>query len=129
MLNQSTQTKVTGTVQKTIVMDSALKFATSVRIGNAGVVADGDGKKIIKAGMPLTGDLLARDTAFVVAATTTGVSNAVAICQSDIDVTSGTMNGSVIVFGFIDESKLDAAVVTALDAPARAALKQITFLK
>lgn len=129
MLNQSTQTSVTGVTQKTIVFDSQLKFATSVILANTGLVADSDGKKIIKAGTPLTGSLLARGTAFTVAATTEGVSNAVGICQNDVDVTAGNANGSIIIFGFIDEAKLDAAVVTALDAPARAALKLITFLK
>ncbi len=40
-------------------------LAVSAVVGNTGVVADSEGKKILKAGQPMYGDFTARGTAFV----------------------------------------------------------------
>ena len=89
-------------------------------------------KKIVKAGTPLKGSLLNRDEAFTVGAKDDAV---VGIAEHDVDVTAGTANGGIIVFGFIDESKLDTDVVTLLDTAntdttkLRDKLTKITFCK
>lgn len=133
MLNQSGIEKVTGMTKKSIIIDNKLMFATSCVIANAGVTAGGDGKKIVKAGTPLKGSLKARNTAFTVAKKDdTGI---VGILETDVDVTKGNANGACIVFGFIDESKLDSSVVTLLDTTntdstkIRDHLAMITFIK
>lgn len=132
MLNQSGVTKTTGMARKTILFDTQLMFALPVMISNSGVSAGQDGKKIVKAGTPLKGSLLNRDEAFTVGAKDDAV---VGIAEHDVDVTSGTANGGIIVFGFIDESKLDTDVVTLLNTvntdttKLRDKLTKITFCK
>lgn len=132
MLNQTGVTKTTGLSRKTILYNTKLLFALSVIISNAGVEADSEGKKIVKAGTPLKGSLLNRDEAFTVGAKDDAV---VGIAEHDVDVTAGTANGGIIVFGFIDESKLDADVVTLLNTvntdttKLRDKLTKITFCK
>ena len=132
MLNQTGVTKTTGLSRKTILYSTKLFFALSVIISNAGVEADSEGKKIVKAGTPLKGSLLNRDEAFTVGAKDDAV---VGIAEHDVDVTAGTANGGIIVFGFIDESKLDTDVVTLLNTvntdttKLRDKLTKITFCK
>ena len=132
MLNQTGVTKTTGLSRKTILYSTKLFFALSVIISNTGVEADSEGKKIVKAGTPLKGSLLNRDEAFTVGAKDDAV---VGIAEHDVDVTAGTANGGIIVFGFIDESKLDTDVVTLLNTvntdttKLRDKLTKITFCK
>lgn len=135
MLNQSGITKTSGLARKTILIDTQLFFALPCMIAATGVEAGSDGKKIVKAGTPLKGSLLSRDevfTAFTVGANDDAV---IGIAEHDVDVTAGTANGGVIVFGFIDESKLDTDVVALLNTEntdsikLRDKLTKITFCK
>ena len=132
MLNQTGVTKTTGLSRKTILYDTKLFFALPCTIAATGVTAGQDGKKIVKAGTPLKGSLLNRDEAFTVGAKDDTV---VGIAEHDVDVTAGTANGGIIVFGFIDESKLDTDVVTLLNTvntdttKLRDKLTKITFCK
>lgn len=132
MLNQSGITKTSGLARKTILFDTQLFFALPCMIAATGVEAGSDGRKIVKAGTPLNGSLLNRDEAFTVGVKDDDV---VGIAEHDVDVTAGTANGGVIVFGFIDEDKLDASVVTLLDTTntdttkLRDKLTKITFCK
>lgn len=135
MLNQSNVTTTTGTTRKTILVDEFNSTALSCMVANTGVSADSAGKKIVKAGTPLAGSLTARDTAFTVAKDTEGsdgaaaTSDAVGILLHDVDVTAGTANAQVVIFGFIDISKLDSDVVTKLTAAAKSNMKMIQFVK
>ena len=124
MLNQTGVKKVSGTNRKTILVDELNSTAFSVVVSNSGVSAV-NGKKIIKAGTPVAGSLLARNTPFTVANDNT----AVGVILHDVDVTEGNANSQVVVFGFIDESKLDSSVVELLTSNARAAMKMIQFVK
>lgn len=132
MLNQTGVAKTTGLSRKTILYDAKLFFALPCMITATGVTAGQDGKKIVKAGTPLKGSLLNRDEAFTVGAKDDAV---VGIAEHDVDVTAGTANGGIIVFGFIDESKLDTDVVTLLNTvntdttKLRDKLTKITFCK
>ena len=132
MLNQTGVTKTTGLSRKKIFYDTKLFFALPCMIAATGVTAGQDGKKIVKAGTPLKGSLLNRDEAFTVGAKDDAV---VGIAEHDVDVTAGTANGGIIVFGFIDESKLDTDVVTLLNTvntdttKLRDKLTKITFCK
>lgn len=129
MLNQ-TEFKITsGTTRKIILVDEKNSTAVSCKVANTGISADDDGKKIAKAGTPLTGDLTARGTAFAKASTTSGVSNAVGILLHDVDVTSGTKNAQVVIFGTIDLNKLDSDVQELITSEVKTALKMIQFIK
>lgn len=127
MLNNPNQSTMTGAAKKNILVDTKNRFAVSCKIASTGVEADAHGKKIVKAGTPLAGSLTARETAFTVAKASTD--DIVGILQDDVDVTSGESNGSCLVFGFVDESKLEASVVTAITTVTKAKLPLITFIK
>lgn len=125
MLNQTNISITSGTTRKTILVDEKNSTAVSCMIASTGVQADANGKKIVKAGTPLAGSLKARGTAFTVATDTT---NLAGIAMHDVDVTSGTANGAVLIFGTVDWSKLDKSVQTALTTEIEAALKMIQFI-
>lgn len=129
MLNQSTISTVEGTTRKTILVDELNSTAFSCKVANTGISADSDGKKIVKAGTPISGSLEARGTAFVKASTTEGVSNATGILLHDVDVTDGTKNAQVVVFGFIDLNKLDSDVQELVTSAVKTALRMIQFVK
>ena len=129
MLNQSTISTETAATRKTILVDELNSTAFSCMVANTGISADADGKKIAKAGTPLTGSLEARGTAFTVASTTEGVSNAIGILLHDVDVTDGTKNAQVVVFGFIDLNKLESDVQALVTSEVKTALKMIQFVK
>lgn len=125
MLNQTGVKTVSGTTRKTILVDEQNSTAFSVVVANTGIDAGADGKKIIKAGTPVKGSLLARNTPFEV----TDAADAVGVILHDVDVTAGNANSQVVVFGFIDESKLEADVVSKLTSTVKGALKMIQFVK
>ena len=127
MLNQSGITKVSATAEKTIIMAPELMFAVSCVVANTGLVADSDGKKIVKAGTPLVGSLTARNTPFTAAKADTA-SGVCGVLLHDVDVTSGNKNATAVVFGFIDKSKLDSDVVTIVNGVATQ-LTKITFVQ
>ncbi len=129
MLNQSTITTVEGETRKTILVDELNSTAFSCRVTNTGISADDDGKKILKAGTPISGSLEARNTAFVKATTTSGVSNATGIILHDVDVTDGAKNAQVVVFGFIDLTKLEEDVQELITAEVKTALRMVQFVK
>lgn len=112
---------------KGILFAPELAVSVPVIVANTGLVADSNGKKILKAGTPLYGDLQARGTAFVSATDVEATSNAVGIILHDTDVTAGNVNAQCLIFGFVDLTKVDTGVVS---AAAQAALKgKISFIK
>lgn len=213
MLNQSSVVTVEGTTRKTILVDELNSTAFSCKVANTGISADSDGKKIVKAGTPISGSLEARENPYVVAGgdidpvangsvTGTGVTaveitastfstevsgesgtyefvydadaqagtpdpswklsgskvdiadygivvtgspddgdkisvvftaggtvDATGILLHDVDVTDGTKNAQVVVFGFIDLTKLDEDVQALITADVKSALKMIQFVK
>lgn len=124
MLNQSEVTRRQGTTRKTILVDEFNSTALSCMVSNTGV-SEENGRKLIKAGTPVAGDLQNRQTPFTVAADGT---DAVGVILHDVDVTKGTANSQVVIFGFIDVSKLDDSVVPMVTAAADK-LKMIQFVK
>ena len=114
MLNNPKVTITHGTNRKTILVDEFNSTALSCVVANTGVEAV-DGKKIIKAGTPVTGDLTDRNTPFTVDKTG---ENPAGVILHDVDVTDGNANSQVVIFGFIDISKLDDDVVELITAAA-----------
>lgn len=128
-LNRSGITSTDYVSEKQILFCKEGYIGVSVVVGNTGVTA-ADGKKIIKAGTPLAGDLTARGTAFKKATTTSNSSDAVGVAYRDIDVTDGNANATLMIKGCVDLNKLDSTVVAMVDTAVKAALKgNILFLK
>lgn len=82
-------------------------------VSATGVEADADGKKIVKAG-----SILSAEGKIVNDGTAQGV------LLYDVDVTYGDASGALVVFGFIDGTKIP---VSALTAECQTALKLIKF--
>lgn len=125
MLNQTGITRVAGTTRKTILIAPELAFSLSCMVENTGVSAGEDGRKVVKAGTPVSGNLQERDTAFKVAGEG---DTPVGIILHDVDVTKGTANSQVVIFGFVDISKLEESVATTVKSM-EAKLPKITFVK
>jgi len=90
--------------------------ALPVTVSNAGVVADGDGRKIVKAGTILGGGTLANPANSVTvknSAGTTGQAGAAVdaegVLLTDVDVTYGNAAGALLIHGFVDTTKLPDA--------------------
>lgn len=128
MLNQTGFKTESATTRKMILVDELNSTAFSVVVDATGVSADSDGKKILKAGTPVKGDLKDRNTPWVKETTTPN-----GIILHDVDVTgltSGqTRNSQVVVFGFIDVNKLDTDVQALITPGVESALKMIQFVK
>ena len=72
MLNQTGITKTTAVGPNQILMFTDPQVSVGVMVNNTGIDAGADGKKIIKAGTPITGDLTNRGSAFTKATLTSG---------------------------------------------------------
>lgn len=130
MLNQTGIKKTSAVSTNQILFATTPQMSVGVVVANTGITAGADGKKIIKAGTPIHGDLTARTTAFTKETTSTGTSNATAILLHDVDVTSGNANATALVFGFVDLNKLDTATAGLITSEVKTALKgNVTFIK
>jgi len=109
-------------VPKQILINDRVSMNFGIQVSDTGVTAV-NGRKIVKAGTPMTGDLVTRATAFTKA---TGA-DAKGILLHDVDVTEGPWNGVLITLGAVDLLKLDADVVALLTAAVKTALPAITF--
>lgn len=91
---------------------------------------DSSGRKIVKAGTPLTGNLDARGTAFTAASagSSSAASDAVGILLHDVDVTSGDGNGTLLIFGFVNTDRIDDTTKAKLTQYVKAALPMIKFV-
>ena len=101
-------------------------FQIGVQVGNAGVSADANGRKIIKAGTPVGGAtsvLVTRNTVLTVTNTSTNGANSQGVLRHDVDVTNGNANATLIVRGEVDLSKCPT-----IEATAKTALTHIIFV-
>lgn len=134
MANMITKTSYPNNPKQIMLADSQM-VSFGVVVGNTGVSAGSDGRKILRAGTPITGDIEARNTAFQKATSSSSgepsvtTSNAVGILLHDVDVTSGNANGSIVLFGFVDLDKLDSETFALITAEVKTALAgKVTFL-
>lgn len=110
-----------------LIANNSYMVTLGARISNAGVTAGSDGKKIVKAGTPLFGDIEKRDTAFAVSGASGD--NPSVVLLHDVDVTAGAENGTIVIAGCVDLLKLDDSVKTALTSSVKAALPRIIFVE
>ena len=127
MLNQSGITKVNGTAPVQILFNVQNQMSVGIKIAKnfAGAVTE-NGRKIVKAGTPLTGDLTVRDTAFTAA----GASDAVGILLHDVDVTDNDANCSLLIWGFVNLNRIDSTTAAKINSGVKTALAgKVWFLK
>lgn len=125
--------KITAITPNQILFDAQNFVAVGAVIGQGSVSAGEDGRKVIKAGTPVSGDLMNRNTAFSVSQKDD--ENIVGVLLHDVDVTEGDENGTVLIFGFVDMNKLDSSVAELLNTVNTDTSKifenvgKVTFLK
>lgn len=123
----------TGIMKETYGNKNQILFAVEHQV-SMGIVVDTtcgvaeNGRKIAKAGTPVTGNLDERTTAFMPAVTTAGASNAVGILLHDVDVTDDDNNGTVLLFGFVNTNRIDETTKEKITAEVKAALPMIKFV-
>mgnify|MGYP002515470384 CR=1 FL=1 len=138
MLNKTGITKVTGAAPVQILFNVQNQMSVGIKVSKSvtGTVTE-NGRKILKAGTPLNGDLTARDTAFVNAASNTADSGqasnakpAVGILLHDIDVTDADANAALLIWGFVNLSRLDTTTAALITADRKTELAgKVWFLK
>lgn len=125
--------KITATeyTNKTdILIAPELAFAIPCVVSNAGVIADSEGRKIIKAGTPL---YAAKDVFMnreePLHTTDAGSETIYGVARWDIDVTEGeTENATLLVSGYVDYLKLESDVQSKIDT-AKTNISRILFIK
>lgn len=113
---------------KNILIAPELANTIGCIVGNAGVAADSEGRKIIKAGTPVGGTvnaLIERQTVLSVTNSADSGANSQGVVLHDVDVTAGNANATLVVSGVVDVAKLDVTI----NDTAKAALTKITFQK
>lgn len=125
MYNRTGFTKETFGAPVQILYNVQYQMGVSVKVDAAAGV-DEDGKKIVKAGTPLAGDLGNRSTAFTAS---TG-SDAVGVLLHDVDVTKGAANGSLLIWGFVNLDRLDTTTAGKITDTVKTALDgKVWFLR
>lgn len=122
----------TGIMKETYGNKNQILFAVEHQV-SMGIVVDTtcgvaeNGRKIAKAGTPVTGNLDERTTAFT-PAVTAEASNAVGILLHDVDVTDDDNNGTVLLFGFVNTNRIDETTKAKITEEVKAALPMIKFV-
>ncbi len=129
MANKIVKETLGGPEKHILIANNSYMVTLGAQVTNTGIDADSNGKKILKAGTPLYGDITKRGTAFVKATTTEGVSNATAVLLHDVDVTAGAENGTIILAGCVDLLKLDTATKALVTSAVTTALPRIIFVE
>ena len=104
MYNRTHITKVSAAAPVQILFNVQNQMSVGIKIAKnfAGAVTE-NGRKIVKAGTPLTGDLTDRSTPFT-AATDSAV---VGVLLHDVDVTDAAANCTLLIWGFVNMDRID----------------------
>lgn len=111
---------------KQILIAPELAFTVGCLVGNTGVSANKEGRKIIKAGTPVGGATNVLTNRQTVLAEATG-ETAQGVVLHDVDVTDGDANATLVIEGVIDVLKVEADVASKLTTAA-ANLPKITVM-
>lgn len=129
MLNSGSIVKSTYVAPVQILADPSLQFSVGCIVPAVAGKDTDDGRKIAQAGLPIVVNLDSLNSACKVADTTTNFANAVLL--HDVDVTKGQNNGTALIFGFVDMSKVSSDMISKINNAfgASGASKKITFVK
>jgi len=114
-----------GVEKHILIANNSYMVTLPAQVTNTGVDADTDGKKILRAGTPLAGDITKRDTAF----TKTNGNTARAILLHDVDVTAGANNATIILAGCVDLLKVDETTRELITSNVKGAVPNIIFVE
>lgn len=126
MLNRSGIKKETMVSPVQILFNVQNQMSVGIKLAKdfAGAVTE-NGRKVVKAGTPLTGDLTNRSTAFTAASDT-----AVGILLHDVDVTDADANASLLIWGFVNLDRVDTTTAAKITSGIQTSLAgRVWFLK
>lgn len=129
MLNMTGISKVSMTTPNQILFNVDHQVSVGVMVSKSiDSAVTVNGRKIVKAGTPLNGDLKNLNTAFVKAVDSTNP--AVGVLLHDVDVTDADGNGTLLIHGFVNLNRVDETTA-ALITPTRETelAGKVTFLK
>ena len=128
MLNRSGIIKETAVAPSQILFNVQNQMSVRVIVNKDIGTAGKDGRKIVKAGTPLNGDLTNRHKAFVTAKDTSNP--AVGVLLHDVDVTDGNANGTLLIWGFVNLNRMDSTTADSITAEREKELAgRVWFLK
>lgn len=128
MLNRPGIKKETLAAPQQILFNVQNQMSVSILVDKSMASVTVDGRKVVKAGTPLSGDLTARGTAFKAAADSTAP--AVGVLLHDVDITDNNANGTLLIWGFVNLDRLDSATAALITATRKTELAgRIWFLK
>lgn len=128
MLNRPGIKKETLAAPQQILFNVQNQMSVSILVDKTMASVTVDGRKVVKAGTPLSGDLTARGTAFKAAVDTTAP--AVGVLLHDVDITDNNANGTLLIWGFVNLDRLDSATAGLITATRKTELAgRIWFLK
>lgn len=128
MFNRPGIKKETLAAPQQILFNVQNQMSVSILVDKSMASVTVDGRKVVKAGTPLSGDLTARGTAFKAAVDTTAP--AVGVLLHDVDITDNNANGTLLIWGFVNLDRLDSATAGLITATRKTELAgRIWFLK
>ena len=128
MLNHPGIKKETLAAPQQILFNVQNQMSVSILVDKTMASVTVDGRKVVKAGTPLSGDLTARGTAFKAAVDSTAP--AVGVLLHDVDITDTNANGTLLIWGFVNLDRLDSATAGLITATRKTELAgRIWFLK
>ena len=128
MFNRPGIKKETLAAPQQILFNVQNQMSVSILVDKTMASVTVDGRKVVKAGTPLSGDLTARGTAFKAAVDTTAP--AVGVLLHDVDITDNNANGTLLIWGFVNLDRLDSATAAKITATRKTELAgRIWFLK
>ena len=128
MLNRDGIRKATGAAPVQILATPSGMLSVGIVVDKSLGVAGADGVKVVKAGMPLAGNLTDRTTAFTEA--NVDGSDVVGILLHDVVVTdSKDGNGTLLLAGMVNESQIDSTTTAKLVAAVKKGIPTIKFIK
>ena len=128
MLNRPGIKKETLAAPQQILFNVQNQMSVPILVDKSMASVTVDGRKVVKAGTPLNGDLAARGTAFKAAADSTAP--AVGVLLHDVDITDNNANGTLLIWGFVNLDRLDSATAALITANRKTELAgRIWFLK
>lgn len=118
MFNTTGIKKVSGAAPVQILFNVQNQMSVGIKLAKdfAGAVTE-NGRKIVKAGTPLTGDLTNRSAAFTAAG-----ASATGILLHDVDVTDSEANGTLLIWGFVNLDRVDATTKALLTSEVQTSL-------
>lgn len=126
MLNKTGITKTSGIAPVQILFNVQNQMSVGVKVSSAMSSTTVNGRKIVKAGTPVTGDLTNRAVAFTAA----GTDNAVGVLLHDVDITDGDANASLLIWGFVNLDRMDTATQGLITSGVKTSLAgKVWFLK